>query len=352
MKEILPAFLSCQGGSLSDEEKRLFAQYNPLGVCLFAKYCTNIHNRDQLRSLIKEIQEVLQRDDVLIAVDQEGGRVRRLLDPEFTAVTAAENIDSAETARMHAYLIAADLKSCGINMNFAPVLDVATPDMSAVLAGRCLSSDAHEVTILAQEMVNEYNRQGICSCVKHLPGHGRATSDPHLSLPVINASMAELTEDFYPFKHIQNAPSGMVAHVVLSAIDAKHPATTSKKVINEIIRGEIDFQGFLVSDAIVMGALNGSISERANACINAGCDSVCLGNADFRANVELCHSGIKMSEKAYERLENINRIVKCGGNFAEYEYVKNKYCAELKNIISYNYAYDATEVLNRLRKNN
>ena len=337
MKEILPAFLSCQGGSLSDEEKRLFAQYNPLGICLFAEYCSNIHNRIQLRSLIKEIQEVLQRDDVLIAVDQEGGRVRRLLDPEFTA-------------RMHAYLIAADLKSCGINMNFAPVLDVAAPDMSAVLAGRCLSSDALKVTKLAQEMVNEYNRQGICSGVKHLPGHGRATSDPHLSLPVINASMAELAEDFYPFKHIQNAPSGMVAHVVLSVIDDKYPATTSKKVINEIIRGEIDFQGFLVSDAIVMGALNGSISERANACINAGCDSVCLGNADFRANVELCQSGIKMSEKAYERFENIRRIVKCGGNFAEYEYVKNKYCAELKNIISYDYTYDATEVLNKLRK--
>lgn len=348
MKAILPAFLSCQGLRLSNEEKYLFAKYNPLGVCLFSKFCANIQDKTQVRALINDIKQATGRDDVLIAVDQEGGRVRRLLDPEFTAVTAQQNITSKQQAKYHAYLISSDLQSCGINVNFAPVLDIMTDKTSDVLKGRCFSS---QVATLGKSMVNEYIKNGICPCIKHIPGHGKAATDPHLYLPVIHESLDELQTDFAPFKALKNSPMGMAAHIVLTAVDEHNAITVSPLAIQSIIRKEIGFDGLLVSDAIVMQALKGSISEKAKSAINAGCDVVCLGNADFKANAELCESGIRMSDSAYERLQKIFDIIKTRGDFSQYEHIKNKYCANLKNDVTYDYNYDATEVLNRLRKN-
>ncbi|MBO6281466.1 MAG: glycoside hydrolase family 3 protein [Alphaproteobacteria bacterium] len=349
MTEILPVFLSCQGPRLSDDEKRLFAEYNPLGVCLFSRFCENIKDTSQVKALIKDIKEAVGRDNVLISVDQEGGRVRRLLEPEFTAVTAQQNIVTDEQAREHAYLISADLKSCGINVNFAPVLDTLYPETSTALQGRCFTCNIAE---LGASMVNEYIKNGICPCIKHMPGHGRAAVDPHLNLPVIEASLDELQQDFAPFKALNDAPMGMLAHIVLTAVDKDNAATVSAKVIKEIIRGDIAFKGLLVSDAIVMKALKGSIAEKAKRSIAAGCDVICLGNTDFAANVELCKSGIRMHDETAERLQKIFDVINKSADFGNYEYVKNKYCENLKNIISYDYQYDATEVLNQLRQSN
>ena len=347
MKKILPAFLSCQGARLGDDEKRLFERYNPLGVCLFSKFCANIQNAEQVRLLIKDIKEAVGRDNVLIAVDQEGGRVRRLTEPEFTPVLGQSAITNPQAAREHAYLVSHDLKSCGINVNFAPVLDTPNPKTSDVLRGRCFEKD---IALLGKAMVDEYIKQGVCPCIKHLPGHGRGAVDPHLELPVITESLDELQVDFAPFKELNKTPMGMVAHIVLTAVDSERAASVSAKVIRQIIRQEIGFDGLLVSDAIMMQALKGSISERAEMSIAAGCDVVCLGNTGLEANEELCRSKIELSDEAAERLARIWPIVSRTGDFANYEYVKNKYCAEAKNIISYDYQYDATEVLNRLRK--
>lgn len=350
MKPILPAFLSVQGLSLTDAEKRLFAQYNPLGVCLFALGCNNIQDKAQLENLTKQIKETIGREDVLIAVDQEGGRVRRLTESHWTPVAAQAEIKSAVKADLHARLIAHDLKSSGINVNFAPVLDVLYEETNAVLRSRCFGADENKVAKLGAAMVKAYKACGVCPCVKHLPGHGRGQADPHLHLPVINATRAELEQDFYPFKQLKNAPMGMVAHIVLSAVDPKKPATCSEKVIKEIIRQEIGFKGLLVSDAIVMQSLQENIVERAKRCLTAGCDVVCLGNTDFAANVALCESGLKLSEAAAERLQTVQKIITKPLPMANYAYLQNKYCRGLKNIISYNSEYDATEVLNRLRQ--
>ena len=346
MKAILPAFLSCQSTRLSDDEKRLFERSNPLGVCLFSKFCANIENKTQVQALINDIKEAVGRDDVLIAVDQEGGRVRRLTEPEFTPVAAQQKITTPEMAQMHAYLIAKDMRDCGINVNFAPVLDTLNENTSSALQGRCFEKN---VAALGRAMVDEYIKQGICPCIKHLPGHGRGAVDPHLELPVITEDLATLQIDFAPFKALNHAPMGMAAHIVLTAVDAQNAATVSPKVITEIIRGQIGFDGLLVSDAIMMQALKGTLVERAQRSIAAGCDVICLGNAGFEANVELCQSGIQMSDLAVERLKKVFQVFENKGDFTNYEYVKNKYCTELKNIISYDYNYDATEVLNRLR---
>lgn len=348
MEQRLPAFLSCQGLRLNDAEKRLFEKYRPLGVCLFSKFCANIKDKMQVSALVKDIKEAIGSDEVLIAVDQEGGRVRRLTEPEFTSVVAQAEINTEEAARQHAYLISHDLQSCGINVNFAPVLDIERPETSDVLHGRCFNG---KVGKLAKAMVDEYINKGICPCVKHLPGHGRAVVDPHLELPVITESLDELQEDFAPFKHLADAPMGMAAHIVLPAVDEKNAVTVSKKAVQEIIRGEIGFKGLLVSDAIVMKALSGSVAEKAKRSIEAGCDVICLGNAQIEENVALCESGIELTDEAGQRLQKVWDVVKKVGKFAEYEQVKNKYCAMMKNIITYDYNYDATEVLNRLRDN-
>jgi beta-N-acetylhexosaminidase len=157
-----------------------------------------------------------------------------------------------------------------------------------------------------------------------------------------------LQSDFYPFKMLYDAPMGMVAHLVLSAIDDKNPATESKTVINEIIRKEIGFKGLLVSDAIMMNALKGSISERAKRVFEAGCEVICLGNSDFKENQELCDTGLVMSDSALEKLKKIVEICKIEPKFENYANVQKKYCEMQKNIISYEHKYDATEVLNRL----
>ena len=348
MKAVLPAFLSCQGFRLTDDEKRLFARYNPLGVCLFSKFCANIKDKEQVRLLINDIKEAVERDDVLIAVDQEGGRVRRLTEPEFTPVAPQQSINTPELAQQHAYLISRDLKSCGINVNFAPVLDIMTPKTSDVLKGRCFEKNVAE---LGKVMVDEYIKNGICPCIKHIPGHGKASVDPHLSLPLIEEGLEELQADFAPFKSLHDAPMGMAAHIVLKAVDAENAVTISPTAIEQIVRKEIGFDGLLVSDAIVMKALKGSIAEKAKKSIDAGCDVICLGNADFNANEELCLSGITISDKAQERLQRVYKIIKKQTEFTQYEQIKNKYCANLKNIITYDYNYDATEVLNRLRDN-
>ena len=349
MKPILPAFLSVQGAALNDDEKHLLAKYNPLGVCLFAIGCANVQNKKQLQQLTKQIKETIGRDNVLIAVDQEGGRVRRLTEPEWTPVASQAQIKSVETAVLHAKLISRDLKQCGINVNFAPVLDVLYPETNAVLKSRCFNGSPEKVAKWGAAMVKTYEKCGICPCVKHLPGHGRGLVDPHLQLPTINATPAQLATDFYPFEQLKNAPMGMAAHIILNAVDTKNPATCSEKVIKNIIRQKIGFGGLLVSDSIMMKALQGTITERAHRCFKAGCDVICLGNADFSANLELCQSGLVMTDAALERLQAISKIINKPLPKANYEYLQNKYCRRLKNIISYNSEYDATEVLSRLR---
>ena len=349
-KKILPAFLSVQGFSLSDEEKRLFESCNPLGVCLFAKGCNNVQNKAQLQRLCKDIKETIGRNDILIAVDQEGGRVRRLTEPEFTPLSEQVRLTTEDLVREHAFLASYDLKNCGMNVNFAPVLDVYYDFTSAVLKGRCFAGDEKQIAKLGRAMVAEFEANGVCPCVKHLPGHGRAQSDPHLELPVIDDDLEILEQDFYPFKQLNNAPMGMVAHILLTAVDTVYPASESAKVIQNIIRKHIGFNGFLVSDAVMMQALKGSISERTQRTLAAGCDAVCLGNADFAANAELAASGAVLSDEAAERLAVVRQIIARPLKKQSYVQAENKYCATLKNIITYNSDYDATEILSRIRK--
>lgn len=351
MNAVLPAILSCQGTALTDEEKRFFEHSNPLGINLFAR---NIASKAQLQKLIRELREVIGRDDLLIAIDQEGGRVRRLAEPEYRSYAAAITLgalplpEAEEACRLHSRLIAADLRELGINVNYAPVLDTLYPETSAALVSRCFSSDAETIARLGKACVDEYISCGICPCIKHMPGHGRTHADPHLNLPRLDSPLDELAPDFYPFRRLNYSPLGMTAHVVIAAVDDTAPVTQSKKAIDTVIRGLIGFNGLLVSDAIDMKALHGSAGEKARRSLEAGCDCVCyaLGNMDEMQDI--AKQAPAMADKALERWQNAKKVWNKKVLFANTDKTAQNYQQLIGQIPPYQETYDATEVLNKL----
>lgn len=356
VKPILAAMLSISETKLSDDEKFLFEHFNPLGVTLFSK---NIENKTQLKKLTKEIKEVFGRDDVLIAIDQEGGRVRRLKEPEFQNYIAQIDLGHIEekfdfdtallTASNQALLIAHDLLECGINWNYAPCLDIYYEQTSDVLKSRCFSNDEKKVALLGQEMINAYMQSAICPCIKHLPGHGRTCVDPHLQLPVLENSLSEIKKDFYPFWFNRNTPAGMTAHIVIKEIDDKYPVTQSKIAIDKIIRGEIGFNGFLISDSIKMDALKGNVVDRALACLDAGCDAVCYCHGNIHEMEQLCNHCPNLTDNSLNRLAKIKNIFKNKLVELDYFKIKNDYTHICEGVELYHDSYDATEVLKRIQ---
>lgn len=353
MTNILPAVLSCRGPRLSDEEKFFFARTNPLGINLFAR---NIVSQTQLKTLISEIKETIGREDVMIAVDQEGGRVRRLKEPEFRSYAAAITLGSLpldearEACRLHARLISEDLRGLGINVNYAPVLDIIYPQTSPALLSRCFSASPQTVAALGKACVDEYIKNGVAPCIKHMPGHGRTHVDPHLGLPRLDQTLDELEPDFYPFRKLRGAPLGMTAHVVLTAVDETAPVTQSKKAVDTVIRGLIGFDGLLISDAVDMKALRGSAGEKARRSLDAGCDCVCYALGDLDEMRDIATACPPMTEQALRRYENAKKVWNKEVLFANSDKSAQNYQRLTGKTEPYLETYDATEVLNKLLK--
>lgn len=352
-KPVLAAFLSCSGQTLTDEEKYLFEKTNPAGITLFGR---NIKNKQQLKSLTNQIKEVVGRDNFLIAIDQEGGRVRRLKEPDFKFYASQSEIGSLplpealEETKRHAQLISSDLKEIGINVNFAPVLDIARPTTTEALRSRCFSSDIKTVSALGKTMVTTYLESGIIPCIKHMPGHGAAVSDPHLGLPVINSALSDILNELVPFKDCSFALCGMTAHILLTEIDADHPVTQSAVAIQTLIREAIGFKGLLLSDAIEMKALKGSVSEKAALSIAAGCDCVCYCLGDMTDMEELSLNCPHLSDIGQERLDKACAILHNHHKISDKETLHKQYASLFGQMHHYDETYDATEVLNILKK--
>lgn len=353
MRPVLAAMLSVSGYDLTNFEKKMLEKSNPVGVTLFRR---NIQNKKQVKSLIKSIKEAVGRENVLIAVDQEGGRVCRFSEPEWPtylsqyALGSLKIKESKEITALHGSLIAADLHDLGVNWNYAPVMDVAYPDTTVALINRIFSSDEKKVSQLGKVLIDVYQKSGICPCIKHLPGHGHARVDPHLNLPILSQNLQELEKDFYPFRMVgESAPAGMTAHIVISAVDDK-PVTQSKKAIQAIIRGEIGFKGFLISDAIDMKALGGTLAERACTSIEAGCDAVCycLGVEDELK--EVIKAVPPLTDEAMERLSKIHKII--GGKVSSFDrekaYMRYQELAKKTKVLETD--YDAVEILNKMKE--
>ncbi|MBO7556108.1 MAG: glycoside hydrolase family 3 protein, partial [Alphaproteobacteria bacterium] len=223
---VLPIIASIGGADLGSEEAVLLKNMQPVGVSLFAR---NVVNRKQLKNLVGQIKNLLG-ERVLVAVDQEGGRVRRLAEPEWRSYASQFVLGQLpeNVSKMHAALIAQDLNELGINLNYAPVLDRLCEKTHQVLKSRCFGNGVVEH---GKAMIESYIRNGICPCMKHMPGHGQASVDPHLGLPVIDCSIVDFEEDMSYFAQNSSCPAGMTAHIVLPEVDSL-PVPMSAKAID------------------------------------------------------------------------------------------------------------------------
>ena len=346
-KPILSAFLSVKSLTLSDQEKYLFEKYNPVGVVLLNR---NASSQEQLSSLIKSIKEAIGRDDVLISLDEEGGRVGSLKGIGLTQCVS-QNIlglvDNLNTTSLHGKIISSNMKKVGANFNLAPVLDTDYKKITIALKNRCFGKDKEKITKHGKILCQTYINEGICPCMKHFPGHGKALNDPHAMTPVINCSLQELENDFYPFKNLNNMPAGMTAHIVLPQIDDKNPITISKKGIDYVIRGIIGFNGFLISDALEMHALKGNITDNAIAAWDAGCDAVCYCMGDAAIIESICVNGRYLNDTSLERFKTIKQIISNKKETIVLDKEIKAYYSETSNFTEEPINYDAIKVLNQ-----
>ena len=291
-----PLIIDVAGTRLTKTDKLRLAHPLVGGVILFAR---NWDNREQLSKLCRQIKKV--RPDLLICVDHEGGRVQRFRTDGFTHLPPmrafgemwqqGQGADSGEAAlracnaaTSAGYVLGAELRACGVDFSFTPVLDLDYGG-SAVIGDRAFARDARMATLLAQALMHGLRRSGMSNCGKHFPGHGFVAADSHVDVPVDKRSLkAILAEDAAPYGWLSSSlDSVMPAHVIYPKVDAR-PAGFSSRWLNDILRGRLGFQGAIFSDDLSMAGarqIDGrtvSYTEAAVTALQAGCDLVLLCN--------------------------------------------------------------------------
>lgn len=301
------------GTRVDSRLERELSALSPAGVVLFAR---NVVDVGQLRRLTNGLREILDRP--VIAIDQEGGRVMRLREgvpatPSMRELAAAN--DPGEALRAAAQL-AEGLSAAGVNLNFAPVLDLDLLPGNTVIGDRSFGADPQLVTQFGRAYARGLETAGICPTFKHFPGHGSTEVDSHTGLPVVDADEATLrARDFVPFAALlPGARAVMSAHVVFRAFDAERPATLSRRILTDLLRGEMKFRGACFTDCMEMDAVaeNAGSVRGAVEALKAGADCVLVSHrpelaaeivdaiASAARSGELPHSRL---EQAYERAQ-------------------------------------------------
>lgn len=296
------------GTELTAAEREFIRAERPWGFILFKR---NVATPAQVTALVSELRAVAGAADAPVLIDQEGGRVQRLGPPHWPVYPPGAvfgslyDTDSAlglTAARLSARLIAADLAELGITVDCLPLADLPVPGADAVIGNRAYGTEPGKVAAIARAVTDGLEQGGVLPVLKHIPGHGRATADTHFRLPTVDTPRDELERtDFAPFKSLADLPMAMTAHVVFSAVDPAHPATTSATMIADVIRGAIGFQGLLMSDDVSMNALSGNIAERTRAIFAAGCDLALHCNGDIEEMREVAGQTPELTGRALER---------------------------------------------------
>ncbi|MBN9081658.1 MAG: beta-hexosaminidase [Rhizobiales bacterium 62-17] len=305
----------CAGTDLSADERTLFAKTRPWGLILFKR---NVEDRAQLTRLTQQFREIVGRADAPVLIDQEGGRVQRMGPPVWrkyppAGAFAAAGHNASETAdliRTGTRVLAADLREVGITVDCLPVVDVPGEGAHNVIGDRAYAADPATVAAYGRAACEGLLTAGVLPVIKHMPGHGRARADSHLELPVVEASLAELEKsDFVPFKALADMPLAMSAHVVYTAIDPDQPATVSAKVVSQIIRGVLGFDGLIMSDDLSMKALKGSFSEKTRALFAAGLDMALHCQGEIADGYAVAEASPILDEIRLERAERALAII-------------------------------------------
>ena len=273
-----PAIFGISGLELTADERAFFKEADPAGYILFARNC---ETREQMRRLTDDLRSIHGREHLIISIDQEGGRVVRMKPPEWNRFPAGEAFDrlyqiapasAIEAARVNAEAMARELAEVGVTVDYHAPFDVRRPETADAIGDRALGSEPMQVAALGRAVLDGMALAGVVGCLKHIPGHGRAVVDSHKELPVADASEEELEIDLEPFRTLATHPLGMTCHLLFPVWDKDNPATQSPTVIEDVIRGRIGFDGLLLTDDIDMEALEGTVPERSEKALAAGCD--------------------------------------------------------------------------------
>lgn len=302
-----------EGHEASADVKRLIREFGAGSVILFAR---NVAEPEQLADLVRELQSVA-RDaghalPLLVAVDQEGGRVARLRAPwtVWPPLRALGRIDSEEVARRMGAALAAELKACGIVLDFAPVVDVDTNPRNPIIGDRSFGDDPERVGLLGAAMIRGLQEAGVAACAKHFPGHGDTDVDSHLALPSVDHSRSRLEDvELRPFRKAIDADVAtiMTAHVLVRELDDRLPATLSPMVIEKLLRQEMVFDGVIVSDDLEMKAVADHWPYRESAVLaaRAGCDllPVCKSHDAQVESIEALVRAAESGEIAWKAMD-------------------------------------------------
>ena len=310
-RHAIRAFISgCIGTALSPAEVDFFKQAQPWGLILFGRNCKS---PEQIKQLTSDFRQAVERKDAPVLIDQEGGRVQRMSPTTgpwrkypapvaYGAIYVSCPIHALRTARNVGRLMAKDLHEVGISVNCVPVLDLPQASSHKIISDRAYSTKVDALLALARAHMAGFAAGGILPVIKHMPGHGRATVDSHRELPRVSASRSELEgTDMLPFAAFADAPMGMTCHVVFEALDPDNPATLSRKVIRDVIRKQLGFQGLLMTDDLSMKALGGSYADRARRAIEAGCDLVLHCNGEMNEMQEVANAVPLLTGKSLAR---------------------------------------------------
>ena len=311
--------LSCSSLELSLQERKFFVKTNPLGFVLFKR---NYSDKDQLRNLILDLKEITLNKNLLIFVDQEGGKVQRFDGEGFTKFPAQsffgdiyknDKKKSLELAYKSSFLMGTELKSIGVDVTFSPVCDLFFPDSDDVIGSRSFSENPKAVLDLSKAFCKGLNDSDIYPVLKHFPGHGRSKFDTHFKKSVIENSLEEIVKsDLVPFKLLKNESMVMLAHIIYKNIDNK-VATFSKVITNELLRNLMSFKGLILSDDLSMKALSGDIISKVKKTYDAGCDVIlyCQGILDemkkmypFSRKIDVDNFKYFISKKSQKYLNN------------------------------------------------
>lgn len=321
-----PAIFGLSGLTLTADERAFFKDADPAGYIVFGR---NVESRAQLRALTDSLRDLHGRDRLLITIDQEGGRVARMKPPEWLPYPAGAAFDrlfdlapasAIEAARANAEALGHDLAEVGITCTHAPVLDVRQPGAHDVIGDRAYGSEPLRVAAIGRAVLDGLARAGVVGTIKHMPGHGRAMADSHKELPTVTASAAELESDIAPFKALADAPMAMTGHIRFTAWDADHTATQSPFVVAEIIRKRIGFDGLLLTDDLDMQALDGTVPQRAEVALAAGCDIAlnCWAKLDDMAGIAArCPAMSAVTAQRLDRALAVTRLDGASGIQAE-----------------------------------
>lgn len=283
MENIGQVMLDISGTELSQEDCELIDHPDVGGLIFFTR---NYESPEQIKALVDSIRKI--KKNIIIAVDQEGGRVQRFLSGFSTLAplgTLGEQFElnpeqALENAEKHAYLMASELKAIGIDISFAPVLD-RNIGINEVIGNRSFHADPDVISTIARAYIKGMNRAGMCAVGKHFPGHGCVTADSHHELPIDERDFETIKKtDMIPFSQLSQQLSGMMcAHIRYPSVDDK-PAGFSSRWLREILREELKFNGVIFSDCLSMAGAKfaGSYPDRAALATEAGCDMVLVCN--------------------------------------------------------------------------